>query len=200
VGALAHDFRTPLSRLHFHLASAPEDVRAKAEAEIAEMEQMIAATLEFVENETRAHPREAVDLTLLVEGVVDDLADLGRDVRLGRAAPATVIGDAILLKRLFANLINNAVTYGHRALVTVDCGKGQAAVEVLDEGPGLSAADLERAFEPFYRAESSRNRSTGGMGLGLAIVRAAAQRHGGTVTLANRPQGGLSARVTLPTL
>jgi signal transduction histidine kinase len=200
VGALAHDLRTPLSRLHFHLAAAPEDVRCKAEAEIGEMEQMIAATLEFVENETRSRPREALDLALLVEGVVDDLADLGRDVRLERAAPATVLGDALLLKRLFANLVNNAVTYGRRATVTLDTPNGKAVVEVMDEGPGLAPADLDRAFEPFYRAESSRNRATGGMGLGLAIVRAAAQRHGGDVTLANRPEGGLSARVTLPTL
>jgi two-component system OmpR family sensor kinase len=200
VGALAHDLRTPLSRLNFHFASAPDDVRSKAEAEIAEMEQMIAATLDFVENDARSRPCDRVDLALLVEGVVDDLADLGKDVRLERAAPATILGDAILLKRLFANLINNAVTYGHRAVVTVDSGKGAVAVEVVDEGPGLAAADLERAFEPFYRAESSRNRATGGMGLGLAIVRAAALRHGGTVTLANRPEGGLSARVMLPIL
>lgn len=200
VGALAHDLRTPLSRLHFHLAAVPEEVRCKAEAEIAEMEQMIAATLEFVENETRSRPREALDLALLVEGVVDDLADLGRDVHLERAAPATVCGDALLLKRLFQNLVNNAVTYGRRATVTLDTLDRKAIVEVTDEGPGLSQADLDRAFEPFYRAESSRNRATGGMGLGLAIVRAAAQRHGGDVTLANRPEGGLSARVTLPTL
>jgi signal transduction histidine kinase len=200
VGALAHDLRTPLSRLHFHLAAAPDAVRCKAEGEIAEMEQMIAATLEFVENETRERPREAVDLSLLVEGVVDDLADLGRNVSLGSVAPAIVVGDAILLKRLFANLINNAVTYGQRATVTIAARDGEAVVEVLDEGPGMSVLDLERAFEPFYRAESSRNRSTGGMGLGLAIVRAAAERHGGDVRLANRPEGGLSARVRLPTL
>jgi two-component system OmpR family sensor kinase len=200
VGALAHDLRTPLSRLNFHLAAAPDEVRGKAEAEIGEMEQMIAATLAFVENETRPHPGEPVDLALLVEGVVDDLADLGRDVTMARAAPATILGDTLLLKRLFGNLINNAVFYGRRASVTLEAGQGQAVVEVSDEGPGLAAEDLERAFEPFYRAEASRNRSTGGMGLGLAIVRAAAERHGGTVKLFNRPQGGLRARVTLPTL
>jgi signal transduction histidine kinase len=200
VAALAHDLRTPLSRLNFHLAAVPDDIRGKAEAEIAEMEQMIAATLEFVENETRPHPGERVDLALLVEGVVDDLADLGRDVKIVRVAPATVLGDSLLLKRLFGNLINNAVFYGHRATVTLDAGRRRAVVEVTDEGPGLSAADLVRAFEPFYRAEASRNRSTGGMGLGLAIVKAAAERHGGTVLLFNRTEGGLCARVALPTV
>jgi two-component system OmpR family sensor kinase len=200
VGALAHDLRTPLSRLNFHLAAAPEAVRGKAEAEIAEMEQMIAATLEFVENETRPHPGEQVDLALLVEGVVDDLADLGRDVTIEQVAPATVLGDPLLLKRLFGNLINNAVIYGRRATVKLETSPRQAVVEISDDGPGMSAEDLARAFEPFYRAEGSRNRSTGGIGLGLAIVKAAAERHGGTVMLFNRPEGGLCARVTLRTL
>ncbi|HMC93095.1 MAG TPA: ATP-binding protein, partial [Allosphingosinicella sp.] len=112
--------------------------------------------------------------------------------------PATVSGDPILLKRLFANLLNNAVTYGQRASVTLSTAEGWAEVDVADSGPGLSDGDLQRAFEPFYRAEGSRNRGTGGIGLGLAIVRAAARRHGGEVTLANRTEGGLSARVRLP--
>jgi signal transduction histidine kinase len=198
VGAIAHDLRTPLTRLAFLLASAPEGLRAKAELQIEEMEQMIASTLEFIADETRVRPQEAVDLALLVEGVVDDLADTGRDVTLASVAPATVVGDPILLKRLFANLLNNAVTYGQRASVKLSAADGWAEVDVADSGPGLSEGDLQRAFEPFYRAEGSRNRGTGGIGLGLAIVRAAAQRHGGDVTLANRPQGGLSARVRLP--
>lgn len=200
VGALAHDLRTPLSRLNFHLAAAPEAVRQKAEVEIAEMEQMIASTLAFVETETRARPAEPVDLALLVEGVVDDLADLGRDVTLAGVVPAIVLGDTVLLKRLFANLINNAVTYGRRATVTLSRSETGAIVEVSDQGPGLAGADLERAFEPFYRAESSRNRATGGTGLGLAIVKAAAERHGGSVVLLNRPSGGLTARVSLPAI
>jgi two-component system OmpR family sensor kinase len=200
VGAIAHDLRTPLTRLAFLLASAPEALRGKAEAQIEEMEQMIAATLDFVADETRVRPHEAVDLALLVEGVVDDLADTGREVTFAAAAPATVSGDPILLKRLFANLINNAVTYGARATVTLATADGWAAVEVADSGPGLAEPDLERAFEPFYRAEASRNRATGGIGLGLAIVRAAARRHGGDVTLRNRAEGGLSACVRLPTL
>jgi signal transduction histidine kinase len=200
VGAIAHDLRTPLTRLAFLLASAPEELRRKGEEQIEEMEQMIASTLEFVEDETRERPREPVDLGLLVEGIVDDLADSGRDVTLAAVAPATVCGDPMLLKRLFSNLVNNAVTYGRSATVTLAVEGGWAAVQVEDSGPGLSEGDLERAFEPFYRAEGSRNRGTGGIGLGLAIVRAAALRHGGEVTLSNRSEGGLSACVRLPTV
>lgn len=198
VGAIAHDMRTPLSRLNFHLETAPEGMRQKAAKEIAEMEQMIQATLEFVQNETRSQPSEPIHLSLLVEGVVDDLSDLGHDVRLMTSVDAVVLGDAVLLKRLFANLIMNAVTYGNRAEVTVSIAGEIATVAVEDEGPGLNPSDLSRVFEPFYRAESSRNRATGGIGLGLAIVQTATRAHGGEVTLENRPAGGLCARITLP--
>ena len=198
VGAIAHDLRTPLSRLKFHLASTADPLRAKVEAEIDEMEQMIAASLEFADAEARPQIRERIDLTLLVEGVVDDLSDLGKAVRLEQAEPATVRGDPLLLKRLFTNLINNAVTYGKRAVVGIRREDGLAIIDIDDEGPGLEDVTLNRAFEPFYRGEASRNRTTGGMGLGLAIVKAAVASHSGDVELINRTEGGLRARVRLP--
>jgi two-component system, OmpR family, sensor kinase len=198
VGAMAHDLRTPLSRLKFHLASVPEPLRARAESDIDEMEQMIAASLEFADGEARPQVRDRLDLTLLVEGVVDDLADVGRPVKLANAGSTTVVGDPLLLKRLFTNLINNAVSYGQQAVVSVHQEDARAVVDIEDEGPGLDPVSLNRAFEPFYRAESSRNRATGGLGLGLAIAKAAAVSHDGDVELANRPGKGLRARVWLP--
>lgn len=198
VGAIAHDLRTPLSRLRFHLNDASDAVRFRGEAEIAEMEAMIAATMDFVQHETRPRISEPIDLALLVEGIVDDHADIGRNVELEQAEPVTVRGDALLLKRLFNNLIANAVTYGNEARVRVDRRGPKAVVTISDRGPGMSSKDIERAFEPFYRAESSRNRQTGGIGLGLAIVRGAAQAHGGEVRLTNAKSGGLAAEVLLP--
>nr|WP_314447351.1 ATP-binding protein [uncultured Sphingomonas sp.] len=198
VGAIAHDLRTPLARLRFHLADAPDPMRSRAEGEIDEMQAMVTATMEFVQHETRPRASEPIDLALLVEGLVDDLADLGRPVHLDGAMPATVRGDALLLKRLFNNLIGNAVSYGNQASVTVRTAGDQAIVTVVDKGPGLSEAEIARAFEPFWRAEGSRNRATGGIGLGLAIVRGAARAHGGDVTLSNRAEGGLKAEVLLP--
>jgi signal transduction histidine kinase len=197
-GAIAHDLRTPLARLHFHLAHAPDAIRAKAETEIDEMERMIQATLDFVHNDVRRQPPEPLDLALLVEGVVDDAADLGADVTLVKADAAIVEGDPLMLRRLFANLVSNALHYGKGARVSVIREDGRAVVEVADDGPGLSAFDIARVFEPFYRAEGSRNRATGGIGLGLAIVKAAAEAHGGEVSLHNRAEGGLAARVWLP--
>jgi signal transduction histidine kinase len=198
VGAIAHDLRTPLARLRFHLADAPEPMRGRAEGEIDEMQAMITATMEFVQHETRPRTSEPIDLALLVEGLVDDLADLGGPVRLASATPATVRGDPLLLKRLFNNLIGNAVIYGNQALVTIMTSGDQATVTVADQGAGLGEAEIARAFEPFWRAEGSRNRATGGIGLGLAIVRGAARAHGGEVTLINRAEGGLEAKVVLP--
>ena len=164
------------------------------------MERMIQATLDFVHNDARRQPPEPLDLALLVEGVVDDAADLGDDVKLVRADPVVIAGDPVMLRRLFANLVSNAVHYGKCARLSVIGEAGRAVVEVADEGPGLSAFDISRVFEPFYRAESSRNRATGGIGLGLAIVKAAAEAHGGEVTLSNRIEGGLCARVSLPVI
>lgn len=198
IGAIAHDLRTPLARLAFHLHAAPKELRLKAEAEVGEMERMISTVLDFVQNEERVQEQERLDLRLLVEGVVDDLADAGYEARLSEGVPVDVIGDHFLLRRLFANLITNAVTYGKRASVGVFIRGERAVVEVGDDGPGLSPEEIRRAFEPFFRAEGSRNRATGGIGLGLAIVQAAARSHGGDVQLSNRPEGGLCARVTLP--
>lgn len=200
VGAIAHDLRTPLSRLNFHLANAPDALRAKAEAEMNEMEEMIAATLDFVRSEGQQHLREPVDLALLVEGVVDDFADLGHDVQLSGVMRATILGDAILLKRLFANLLTNALTYGTRAEVALTVAAGKARVVIADEGPGLRDEDLQRVFEPFYRGESSRNRATGGLGLGLAIVKAAASAHDAEIRISNRMEGGLLAEFLIDVL
>ena len=102
------------------------------------------------------------------------------------------------LKRCLANLLENAVKYGKRALVTVDDNDERLAIVIRDEGPGIPDADLERVFEPFYRLEGSRNRETGGTGLGLTIARGIAEAHGGSLSLRNRSEGGLEVRLILP--
>lgn len=198
IGAIAHDLRTPLARLAFLLAAGPEELRGRAEAEIAEMEAMIAAVLDFVAHEATPRTREPLDLPLLVEGVVDDFADMRAQVTFVSDGPAIVAGDPLSLRRMIRNLVGNAVQYAGSAEVSTAHSGSNVMIEVSDRGPGLTAADLERAFEPFYRGESSRNRTTGGIGLGLAIVRAAASAHGGDVELAARPGGGTTARITLP--
>ena len=198
VGAIAHDLRTPLTRLRFRIETAPDALRAKLSGDVDEMEAMISATMAFVRD--AAHPRKnaRLEIASIVETVVDDAAETGGAASISHAERVVVDGDPLALKRLFTNLIDNALKFGTGARARVLMRDGMAVIEIDDDGPGVPPADLERAFEPFQRLESSRNRHTGGIGLGLATVRAIARAHGGDVVLSNRPEGGLRATTTLP--
>jgi two-component system OmpR family sensor kinase len=199
IGAIAHDLRTPLTRLRFRIESAPEDLRGKMSSDLDQMEAMISATLSFVRDATQEGARTRLELSSLLQSLVDDMTDTGADVTMEHADKIIIDGDPVGLKRLFSNLLENAVKYGKRARVRVIAEGGQSAlVEIDDDGPGVPAAESERVFEPFYRREPSRNRDTGGIGLGLAVVRTIARGHGGDAELRNRPGGGLTARVKLP--
>ncbi len=114
------------------------------------------------------------------------------------AAPAAVTCQPAALRRALNNLIDNAVKYGGSADVEVASDQHTATVTIDDHGPGIPEPELSKVFEPFYRIEESRSRETGGSGLGLAIALAVVEAHGGTLRLSNRPNGGLSAQLTLP--
>jgi len=198
IAAIAHDLRTPLMRLGLRLEQAPEPLRSRSEADIGEMQAMIQAALAFFRDDNRACERRRLDLRSLVESVTDDLADRGEPVVLRDGDPLVIEGDALGLKALVGNLVGNALKYAGDAEVTLTRADGHAVIEVRDHGPGIDADDLEHLFEPFYRGEGSRNRDTGGIGLGLSSVRGVARSHGGDATIANHPDGGAVARVTLP--
>lgn len=198
IGAIAHDLRTPLTRLRFRIEAAPEELKAKLSADLDEMEAMVASTLAFVQDATRQVERTRLEVSSLVETVMDEAAETGADAAVERAERAVVDGDPIALKRLVTNLVDNALKFGSSARGRVFAEAGMAIVEVDDDGPGVPESEIERAFEPFQRLETSRSRETGGAGLGLAVVRAIARGHGGEVILVNRAEGGLRARVTLP--
>lgn len=198
VGAIAHDLRTPLTRLRFRIEAAPDDIRGKLASEIDQMDAMISATLAFVRDTTRAGPRERLELSSLVESILDEAAETGSDARALPSDRLVVEGDPVALRRLVGNLVGNALKYGLRVRGRVFAEDGCAIVEIEDDGPGVPAIEIERLFEPFYRGEPSRSRETGGAGLGLAVVRSIARGHGGDVTLHNRAGGGLTARVSLP--
>jgi signal transduction histidine kinase len=198
VGAIAHDLRTPLTRLRFRIEAAPDDIRAKLAADIDQMDAMISATLGFVRDATRAGPREKLELSSLVESVLDEAAETGADAVALPSERLVVEGDPLALRRLIANLVGNALKYGLRARGRVFAENGDAVIEIEDDGPGIPVEEAERVFEPFYRGEPSRSRETGGAGLGLAVVRSIARAHGGDVVLISRSAGGLTARVTLP--
>ena len=198
VGAIAHDLRTPLTRLRFRIENAPDDLRAKMAGDLDQMEEMISAALTFVRDATHAGERTRLELSSLIESLCDELAETGADAQADLGAKVVMHGDPVALRRLFANLLDNAVKFGDRARARVYEEAGFAVVEIADDGPGIPEADRERVFDPFYRREPSRSRQTGGIGLGLAVVRSVARSHGGDVELTNRPDGGLTARVRLP--
>ena len=198
VAAIAHDLRTPLTRLAFRLDGLDSPLKEKVESDIQQMTLMISATLDFVRDRSLGGTRERLDLRLLVESVVDDQSDVGHDVTIDGVETAPLHGDPVALRRAFANLVDNAVKYGERARVHLRVLEGNCVVDIDDDGPGIPEGLQERVFEPFFRAERSRNRATGGIGLGLTTVRSVIVDHGGTVMLRNRKDGGLRVVVMLP--
>jgi signal transduction histidine kinase len=164
VGAIAHDLRTPLTRLRFRIENLSDDEqKAKIAADIDQMEEMISAALTFVRDASRPAERAPLELSSLLESLCDEMAETGARTEVEAGEKVVLEGDPMALRRLFTNLLENAVM-----------------------------------FEPFYRREPSRSRQTGGIGLGLAVVRSIARGHGGDVSLVNRSGGGLTARVLLP--
>jgi signal transduction histidine kinase len=198
IGAVAHDLRTPLTRLRFRIEAVPDDIRPKLASDIDQMEAMIAATLAFVRDTTRPAERTKLELASLLESVIDEAAETGGQAAVERGEKIIIEGDPVALRRLLNNLVENGLKYGGAVQGRVHVEDRLAVIEIDDNGPGIPPHELDRVFEPFFRSEPSRNRETGGIGLGLAVVRSVARAHGGDVTLHNRPEGGLRARVELP--
>jgi len=198
IAAIAHDLRTPLTRLRFRAEQAPEALRDRLAADVEEMDALIAQAMAYVRGETRQTAPEPVDLTTLVADCVQGFAETGHAATLARAPEVTILGQPTGLRRALTNLIANAVHYGGRAEVSLEETPDRISIHVRDSGPGIAPERMEEVFQPFVRLEGSRNRATGGVGLGLAVARQIARAHGGDVALSNRAGGGLEATLTLP--
>ena len=199
LAAMSHDLKTPLTRLRLQVETLLEDpaLRARFEKELDEMQGMVHGALALFRGLDEQGAREPVDVNALLESLREEFVETGAAVSVSGRALAPCLGRPQALKRCLTNLISNAVKFGKRAEIGVQDGE-VLRIYVRDDGPGIASEELERVFEPFYRVESSRNRTTGGTGLGLGIARDVAQAHGGTVLLRNRPQGGLEAELSLP--
>lgn len=198
IAAIAHDLRTPLTRLRFRAEQAPEALRDRMAADVEEMDALIGQAMAFVRGERQAERREPLDLALLAADSVQGFAETGAPVRFAGNVALPVLGDPAGLRRALANLIDNALKFAGDAEVSAARDGDHAIIIIADRGPGLPDEELEAAFEPFHRGERSRNRQTGGAGLGLAVARQAARAAGGDVSLSNRPGGGLQARLHIP--
>jgi signal transduction histidine kinase len=199
LAAISHDLRTPLTllRLRAENATDPED-KERMLATLAEMDAMVSAILQYTRDEMTTEPVRRTDLTALIQSVVDDMADAGMDVMFDSVPAVLVDCRSSALKRAITNLIDNAVKYGGKARVTLQAGEKLVEIAIEDEGPGIPEAELARVFQPFYRVEESRNRESGGVGLGLAIAQSLVQKNNGTLRLQNRSAGGLRAQILLP--
>lgn len=199
LAAISHDLRTPITRLRLRAEFVEDDEqRAKMMADLAEMEAMIASVLAFIREDTQKEEARPVDITALVGTVCDDLADAGADVRLESAPAMPALCRPLALKRALSNLLDNAVKYGGKARVSLAKQDGHLRIDIEDHGPGIPDDLREKVFSPFYRIESSRNRGTGGTGLGLTVARSVISAHGGDIELHNRSGGGLRVSVRLP--
>ncbi len=197
LAALSHDLRSPLTamRLRIEMLDETEDsIRLKALVE--EMQAMVEATLEFARGVAKAEPAATVDLAALLTNLVSDFGTEKAKFVPSPPLLATIRPHALI--RALRNLIDNAIRYGDVANVSLSRKLDMAVVTIADNGPGLPEDQLEIVFEPFVRLESSRNRETGGVGLGLAIARTIVQAHGGSLSLKNISKGGLSVRAEIP--
>jgi signal transduction histidine kinase len=199
LGAIGHDLRTPLAALRVRLESVEDDVdRTRMIETVGEMNHMLDDILSLARLGRPSEPPTDVDLAALVDAVVEDFRDLDAPVFFQESGRVRMHLRPALIRRAVRNLIENAVKYGDVADVSIAEGTDAVAIVVADHGPGIAEDRLADVFDPFTRLETSRNRDTGGIGLGLALAQAIVREAGGEVTLANQAGGGLAATITLP--
>jgi signal transduction histidine kinase len=197
--AISHDLRTPLTRMRLRGEFIEDrDQQARLFRDIDEVQGMVAAVLTFLRDNAADERTTSLDLAELLRSIADDYADIGSDMAYTGPLHAAFPGRPIGLRRAFGNLVDNAVKYGVRPEMELRCGASDVRVTIADHGPGIPTDSLETVFAPFQRLEPSRNRNTGGMGLGLTAARAVFRAHGGDVTLSIAQGGGLLATVVLP--
>ena len=199
LAAITHDLQTPLTRLRLRLEKVTdEELRTKLIDDLGQMQAMVAEGLDLARSMDSPEPLQRLDINSLVDSVCADASDTGQDVSMTGLAGVYVMAQPNALRRCLTNLLDNAIKYGKQARVQMAVEHAQLEIRILDAGPGLPPDQLETVFDPFFRLETSRSRTTGGTGLGLTIARNIAQNHAGTVVLRNHPAGGLEAVLRLP--
>jgi signal transduction histidine kinase len=199
LAAMSHDLKTPLTRLRLRAELLDDDdLRQRFEKDLLEMEAMVTDALAALRGLDTPPQTAAEDIETLVQALAADQREMGRDVLASGHAGLPLVTDGARLRRALGNLIDNAVAYGQRARITLQDTPQAITITVRDDGPGIAPDLQQRVFDPFYRIEASRNRATGGTGLGLGIARNIVRGCGGELSLRNHPDGGLEVTVSLP--
>ncbi len=199
VAAISHDLRTPLTRLRLRVESLPdEQQKQKALSDIDDMSTMIQSTLAFIREDSVKESNIKTDIASLICSICDDAADTFGSVQYIGPKHCVLDCKPIAIKRTISNLVENAIKYGKHAKVKLLCEPEQIKITVSDHGPGIPEHELKNVFIPFYRIEKSRNRTTGGVGLGLSVARTLIQAHRGSIQLQNKIPNGLRVVITLP--
>ncbi|GAB5346066.1 sensor histidine kinase [Pseudomonas fluorescens] len=198
LGAVSHDLRTPLSRLKLRLEQI-EDTKLQGQMrqDLDDMIGMLDATLSYLHEQRTSETRHWLDVQALVESLSENAQDQGSDVQFsGTCVPLQV--QPMALRSCLNNLIDNALRYAGTARIELTDSREALVIRVIDHGPGIAADKREAVFEPFFRLEGSRNRNSGGVGLGMTIAKDAVERLGGRLNLEETPGGGLTAVMWLP--
>jgi signal transduction histidine kinase len=198
LAAVSHDLRTPITtlRLRAEYIEDPE-MREKTLSTLEEMEAILTDTLSYARDEAADEQARPTDLAALLQSLIDDHADLGGNASYQGPERLNFACRPISLKRAINNLIENGLIYGDSVVATLTATDDRVSIIIEDNGPGIPDDQLEAVLTPFYRLEASRNRDTGGTGLGLAVANSIILGHGGELSLSNRPEGGLRVKIIL---
>lgn len=197
--AISHDLKTPITRLRLRTELMDEsEAQHKMIKDLDELEAMVKGALDLGKSTDLHETTHPININQLVRTFKDEFKLMGSDLEIRGIAKRPYYGKPLALKRCLSNLINNGIFYGAKVRIDIVDSRHELKIYIVDNGPGIPENELEKVFEPYVRLEGSRNRNTGGAGLGLSIARNIAHAHGGQLRLRNRIGSGLEAAVILP--
>lgn len=199
LAGVSHDLRTPLTRMKLQLAMLPDNPDNKEFIEdIGEMEKMLDGYLAFVSGEG-GEKNTFIDMNELILSIINKFRNTKAMIRYSTNDQVSAIqGREQALKRAITNIIANAFNYGKNIAVALESNNNKLEITVDDDGPGIPADKREDVFKAFYRLDESRNKETGGVGLGLSIARDIITSHGGKIELTDSELGGLRVLISIP--
>lgn len=199
LAAISHDLRTPLTRIRLRAEFIQdEELRERTERDVLEMQGLIDSALSYLRDESDLSAPDTLDLAALLNELADEFRETGATILTHLLEHATYLGRRQGLLRAFSNLIGNAIKYGKQAEITLEATPSSYQITIEDQGPGIPPDEQAKVLEPFYRIDKSRSDGIGGSGLGLSVANSVISKHGGTLVLSNRPEGGLRAVIMLP--